>query len=583
MKKIKLLIAIFLCLFAFTSLVACEEQKPEDNKTPEVETQLPTENPTENPTQNPTEDPTQGGSTVNVDKAELNDATEYYTGKAIALMVKNLPGGVKVEYTYTLNGEAVTEMVEIGEYQVTAVIKDKSTGEELKTLTATLSIVAKPVVDEIPNDANSNIELTYETTYIKFYKDPDDETRLIAAGLELYAEETIYFVLDRDPSWTKENFPLEFLLLDPESVACATLVDNALVISEQGTYDVIMSFPEGQLQPTILVREGKDSSVFYFRGSMNDYTISEEYTFVTEGNTATFETDLAVDDVFIIGNYYYSVSFEFNPSFMYYGEFTNGGEFGTDVKVGVAGHYKFVVDLTTKTLKVYKDGNELVADTNKLFVRGNITNPAWDSLTLGLSKVNGVASIELELAENNTFKVANADWSTAYGYDYVSSASDYFGTDQDNNIVVKQAGTYKVEVDTNNNKVTVYYNGNKIVDAQGSTGGGNQGGGNTQGQYQIVVNGTNFYTLSYKGKQNVDGVDHEEHWVGNVYLNAGDVVTLHDTVSGATWAVKIVNPYSHGNCVAGDNGITIGVSGNYDIYVQFAWEQDKIYFGPAGA
>lgn len=111
----------------------------------------------------------------------------------------------------------------------------------------------------------------------------------------------------------------------------------------------------------------------------------------------------------------------------------------------------------------------------------------------------------------------------------------------------------------------------------------NSNGPDYSTKYNLVINGTAYFGLTYKGKQNVDGVDHDEYYALNVTLNSGDVVTLFDTESGASWAVTRVNPYSSGNCVASASGITIGDSGNYDIYVQFAWEQDKIYFGPAGA
>lgn len=560
MKKIKILTLILVCLFAITPLVACNDDQANGGG-----------------------NGGNGGlqSTIDISKAELKDTTAYYTGEPVAFTVKNLPGGVKVEYTYKLNGEEVTEMVEIGVYDVTAAIYDKATSELLTTLTAKLTIENKPVVDEVPNDANSNMELTYETTYVKFYKDPDDPSRLVAAGIELYAEETIYFVLDRDPSWTKENFPLEFLLLDSNSVACARLEGNALVISEQGTYDVIMSFPAGQLQPTILVRESKDSSIFYFRGSMNNYEIQEEYTFINEGNLAKFEADLEAGDVFIIGNYYYSVKFDYASTFMYYGEFAAGGATGSDVKVAVSGHYEFVVDMTAKTLTVTKSGQALEKDTNKLFLRGNLTNPAWDSLTLGLSKVNGIASIELDLSAGNTFKVANADWSTAYGYDYVSSSSN-FGTDQDNNIVVNVAGTYKFEVDTNNNKVTVYCNGEKIVDAQGSTGGGNQGGNTGAANYGLVITHSDG-TRTIVSLQHVDDFEgFSQHFGDNVSLQAGDVITLIDFYNGnAEWAEDNLSQWSTEGFTANANGITCTKSGTYDFYVKFKFEADEIYIGPA--
>lgn len=587
MRKLRIFVTIFVFMFLGLSLIACggnDTKTPVEENPTEVPTEQPTEQPTQQPTEVPTEQPTeQPGTTVDVSKVTFEDGELEYTGEPLALTVKNLPGGVTVEYIYTnADGEEVEQMIELGEYEITAIIKDKTTKEELRTLTAYLTIKEKEVYDEIPNDANSNIELTYETTFIKFYKDPDDTTRLIAAGLDLYAEETIYFVLDRNTASGAVNEPLQFFSLDPNSVEAATLVDNALVISEQGLYDVLLSFPEDQNKPVLLVREGKDTSVFYFRGTMNDYTISDDYTFTNDASTATFEADLAVGDTFIIGNYYYSVSFEYNPSFVNMNEFTAGGESGSDVKVNIAGHYQFVINLVNKTIKVYRDGNEVIADTNMIYLRGTVTDPAWDSLTLPLAKNNGIASIELDLQANHTFKIANSDWTTIYDYGYFSSAANNFGNDADNNIVVKLAGTYKIDVDTNQNKVTVYYNGNKIVDNAQSSG-GNNGGGQTQGSYQIVVNGTDYYNLTYKGQQNVDGVDHEEHMALGVYLNAGDVVTLFDSNNNAHWAITQLNPYSHGNCTASSSGITIGVSGNYDIYVQFAWQNDKIYFGPAGA
>ena len=73
------------------------------------------------------------------------------------------------------------------------------------------------------------------------------------------------------------------------------------------------------------------------------------------------------------------------------------------------------------------------------------------------------------------------------------------------------------------------------------------------------------------------------NFVTGITLNAGDVITLYDVTNGASWAITNVNPYSSGNPVGSATGITIGQSGTYDIYVQFLFENDKIYFGPAGA
>ena len=217
-------------------------------------------------------------------------------------------------------------MIEIGVYDVTAVIKDNKTGKELRTLTAKLTIKEREVYDEMPDDLESNVELTYGTTYKSFVKNPDNENELIAAGIQIWAPEKIYFVLGG------QNIPLNFLELDTNSLSGVKLVDNTVVIEKAGTYDVIMTFPEGSLVPLILVREGTDSSQFYFRGSMNDYQTSDEYLFNVdeETNSATYEITLDLNDTFKIANYYYSVEFIYSPYFKYLNNFTVGGEFNTD-------------------------------------------------------------------------------------------------------------------------------------------------------------------------------------------------------------------------------------------------------------
>ena len=110
MKTIRTFIAIFISLFLVTATTACNDQT-DDNS-----------------------------GSVDVNKVTFTDETLEYTGEPLAITVKNLPGGVKVDYTYSLNGEEVSQMIEIGVYDVTAVIKDNKTGKELRTLTAKLTI-----------------------------------------------------------------------------------------------------------------------------------------------------------------------------------------------------------------------------------------------------------------------------------------------------------------------------------------------------------------------------------------------------------------------------------------------------------
>ena len=459
MKTIRTFIAIFISLFLVTATTACNDQT-DDNS-----------------------------GSVDVNKVTFTDETLEYTGEPLAITVKNLPGGVKVDYTYSLNGEEVSQMIEIGVYDVTAVIKDNKTGKELRTLTAKLTIKEREVYDEIPDDLESNIELTYGTTYKSFVKNPDNENELIAAGIQIWATEKIYFVLGG------QNKPLNFLELDKNSVSGVKLVDNTVVIEKAGSYDVIMTFPEGSLVPLILVREGTDSGQFYFRGSMNDYQTSDEYLFNVdeETNTASYEITLALNDTFKIANYYYSVEFNYNPYFKYLNNFTVGGEFNTDPKVVVAGNYKFVIDLETKALTVYCDGVKLEEDrTPNLYLRGSMNN--WEAVTKLTRTTEGnnlIASIETELAVGDEFKIADDSYDVQFDYNSFSHGSSHFeaSTDGYNNVKVKVAGLYKITINLTTKAVTVVVDGVTLFENKVASSGG--GGGTTD--TPSVPSGTDLY------------------------------------------------------------------------------------------
>ena len=459
MKTFRTFIAIFISLFLVTATTACNDIT-DDNS-----------------------------SSVDVNKVTFTDETLEYTGEPLAITVKNLPGGVKVDYTYSLNGEEVSQMIEIGVYDVTAVIKDNKTGKELRTLTAKLTIKEREVYDEIPDDLESNIELTYGTTYKSFVKNPDNENELIAAGIQIWATEKIYFVLGG------QTKPLNFLELDKNSVSGVKLVDNTVVIEKAGSYDVIMTFPEGSLVPLILVREGTDSGQFYFRGSMNDYQTSDEYLFNVdeETNTATYEITLALNDTFKIANYYYSVEFNYNPYFKYLNNFTVGGEFNTDPKVVVAGNYKFVIDLETKALTVYCDGVKLEEDrTPNLYLRGSMNN--WEAVTKLTRKTEGnniIASIETELAVGDEFKIADDSYDVQFDYNSFSHGSSHFeaSTDGYNNAKVKVAGLYKITINLTTKAVTVVVDGVTLFENKVASSGG--GGGTTD--TPSVPSGTVLY------------------------------------------------------------------------------------------
>lgn len=576
MKKIKTFLLILVCLFSFATLVACGEEENNQNDNTQ---QTPGENDNKTPEQTPDnggnndDEKTPVGSTIDVSGVTLEESYTFeYTGKPLAVMPENLPEGVKVKFTYTCEGEEVTEMVKKGVYEIVAVVIDKATGEELKTLTSTLTIAPKTEVDELPNDLEEKLQLTYTTHYSNFIQNPDDATQLIAAGLELMTSENIYIVIEG------KDEPLNFLRLDEESVECAYIEENYLVISEAGTYDVILYLAEGDFVPTLLVREGADSSQFYLRGTMNDYAASEEYLFVIDEatNTASYEIELAVGDVFKIANYYYSVAYDYNPYFMYLAGFAMGGEFNTDVKVSVAGMYKFVINLQNKVLTVYRDNVELVEDRDILFLRGEMNN--YD-LSLPFSKEDGVLTIEYAFEVNDVFAIGNADWSSQYAYNpFFSGMTEYFtaGGGYGTDIKVLVAGNYKLVVTPAEGKVVVYKDGNEIGTGTGSSSGGSQG---TASYALIITHADGTQTMV-----NLTPVDEFEgfsqHFGDNVQLTEGDVITLYDVNNKVSWAEDTLSPYGqYKNFLAGSNGITCKVSGTYDFYVKFKWEADEIYIG----
>lgn len=599
MKKIKFIMTLVVCMFALVGLSACN--KVTELLPPGITDLIPGLNDNDDANDNTNDgndsgdntgnndtnnDENNNGNTENNDdKIDLSsvtfeDATFEYTGEALGITVKNLPGTVKVNYTYTLKGKEVEEMVEIGVYDVKAVIISKETGAELKTLTAKLTIKAKEVFDEIEDDANANIKLTFGTTYVQLMKNPDDETQLIAAGLDLYASETIYFVLDDSET------PLNFISLHEDSLECSSIVDNTLVINQPGVYDVIMMFPEGSMVPSILVREGAEASVLYFRSTINDYatTEAEAFTVNEETNIATYEVELAVGDVFLISNYYYSTKFDFNPHFMYLTNFTSGGEFGTDAKVLVAGNYKFEVNLETKALTVYCENEVLVEDRNMLYIRGTMNN--WDS-SMALSKrkdgSDTIAYVVIDLKVGDIFKIADAGWEVQYQYGYFTTGTENFKEGAENgNIEVLQAGSYEIMVNLNKNTVTVKFNGNEIISNATSSNTGGNGGGTATGSYALIITHADGTQTQFNLQPWENFGEHSQHFGDNVTLKEGDVISLYDVANDAHWVEKVLDPYGeHAKFTVTDQGIRCNQAGTYDFYVKFKWEDNMIYIGPA--
>lgn len=425
MRKIKKFVTLFICLFLLTAIVACEEEE-------------------------------QKGPSIDLSGVTFESETKEYTGEPLAIIVKNFPGTVKVDYTYKdSTGAEVQNMVEIGVYDITAVLSNKSTGEVLKTLTAQLTIKEKTVVEEVKDKLDAKVKLTFGTEYIEMVKNDD---RLIASGVELWAKEEIYFVLDGNDA------PLNFITLAAGSLDVASVVDNKLVINTAGSYNISMLFPTTQLQPEILVEPGEGANLYYFSSTANEFA-TDENTIINadeETNPVTYTVSLQAGDEFFIQNIYGS-GFTYSKYFTGMGPFAAGTANG-HVKVVETGSYKFTIDIKAKTLTIHKDGQLVETDKNPLFLKGTMND--WsDNPEYQLSKNNGIATITVNLNVNDEFKIANAGWDIQYGLSYFSRASQYFTSSTDQgNVKVLQEGTYTFEIDTNNNKVKVTKDGTVILD-----------------------------------------------------------------------------------------------------------------------
>ena len=77
-----------------------------------------------------------------------------------------------------------------------------------------------------------------------------------------------------------------------------------------------------------------------------------------------------------------------------------------------------------------------------------------------------------------------------------------------------------------------------------------------------------------------DGQGRDQFFGDNIQLNAGDTFIMYNCDSKESWVEKVLEPYGqHANFSVTENGIVCNVSGIYDIYAKFAWEDNTIYIG----
>ena len=87
-----------------------------------------------------------------------------------------------------------------------------------------------------------------------------------------------------------------------------------------------------------------------------------------------------------------------------------------------------------------------------LYLRGTMNG--WGTEQKATKNSDGSFTITADLEKDAKFKLGNADWKIAYGYDNLKSKTD-FNVDTDRNVVIKTAGTYTITV-TANGKLDVH-------------------------------------------------------------------------------------------------------------------------------
>lgn len=98
--------------------------------------------------------------------------------------------------------------------------------------------------------------------------------------------------------------------------------------------------------------------------------------------------------------------------------------------------------------------------------------------------------------------------------------------------------------------------------------------------YFVRVNGTDDYPAENTGEQDYQG--RVQYKASPIPLKAGDVITVYDQGSDASWAIGNLDPYgAHQNFSASVDGVTCNVAGCYNIYVKMKYQDDILYIEEA--
>lgn len=100
--------------------------------------------------------------------------------------------------------------------------------------------------------------------------------------------------------------------------------------------------------------------------------------------------------------------------------------------------------------------------------------------------------------------------------------------------------------------------------------------------YALLITQPDYseYYVSLTPIAEKDGQGRDQYFGDNISFNAGDTFKMYDGTNSTPWVEKALEPYGqYNNFTVTDEGIVCNVTGVYDIYAKFAWEDNTIYIG----
>ena len=201
----------------------------------------------------------------------------------------------------------------------------------------------------------------------------------------------------------------------------------------------------------------------YVRGSHSGWNAEEEFKLVYNDETkeASLELHLDVETKFKVADNTtnWTVQFDYSHITLPADCFINSNG---DIIVAKGGIYKVVItDANDKTKAactitlVEEDTEVVLIPLPDMYVRGSMTGEEWPALEdykLVLNAEEDTLEITLDFAQNDLFKVADANWGKEFAWSAIIDETNGGLADDWGNIKVVVAGTYKIVVSSASDK-----------------------------------------------------------------------------------------------------------------------------------